>query len=278
MDFTLTEIERELLDLGRTYAEREIAAVAPTAWHEERCPTEVLRGLAGALHDRQPPAAALRLGRTARALAAPACRGHRARRVRADGTRGWLGCALSQDAGQAGVRRLDAERAEGLHLERRHRHELRGDGSRQNRGRRWRQAKLRQLHRRARGAGVHLRAETARDRVEGPGYPGSVLRQCLGPRQPGRGGARRWPWAVPRRARGGPDLGRRAFRWHRAGGAAAGYRLRAAARAVRGEDLQLPGDPVQARGHGDGDRGRVVGQPPGGLAAGRWPALQEGGG
>jgi short/branched chain acyl-CoA dehydrogenase len=45
MDFTLTEIERELLDLGRTYAEREIAAVAPTAWHEERCPTEVLRGL-----------------------------------------------------------------------------------------------------------------------------------------------------------------------------------------------------------------------------------------
>jgi len=45
MDFTLTEMERELLDLGRTYAEREIAAVAPTAWHEERCPTEVLRGL-----------------------------------------------------------------------------------------------------------------------------------------------------------------------------------------------------------------------------------------
>jgi len=45
MDFTLTEIERELLDLGRTYAEREIAAVAPTAWHEERCPTELLRGL-----------------------------------------------------------------------------------------------------------------------------------------------------------------------------------------------------------------------------------------
>jgi short/branched chain acyl-CoA dehydrogenase len=45
MDFTLTETERELLDLGRTYAEREIAAVAPRAWHEERCPTEVLRGL-----------------------------------------------------------------------------------------------------------------------------------------------------------------------------------------------------------------------------------------
>lgn len=45
MDFTLTEPERELLDLGRTYAEREIAPIAAQAWHEERCPTEVLRGL-----------------------------------------------------------------------------------------------------------------------------------------------------------------------------------------------------------------------------------------
>jgi len=45
MDFTLTEPERDLLDLGRGYAEREIAAVAPRAWREERCPTEVLRGL-----------------------------------------------------------------------------------------------------------------------------------------------------------------------------------------------------------------------------------------
>src|SRR5260370_41029868 len=47
MDFTLTEFEGELLDLGRTYAEREIAPVAARAWHEERCPTEVLRGLGG---------------------------------------------------------------------------------------------------------------------------------------------------------------------------------------------------------------------------------------
>jgi len=45
MDFTLTEPERELLDLGRTYAEREIAPIAAQAWREERCPTEVLRGL-----------------------------------------------------------------------------------------------------------------------------------------------------------------------------------------------------------------------------------------
>jgi alkylation response protein AidB-like acyl-CoA dehydrogenase len=45
MDFTLTEPERELLHLGRTYAEREIAPIAARAWHEERCPTELLRGL-----------------------------------------------------------------------------------------------------------------------------------------------------------------------------------------------------------------------------------------
>ena len=47
MDFTLTEFERELLDLGRSYAEGEIAPVAARAWHEERCPTELLRGLGG---------------------------------------------------------------------------------------------------------------------------------------------------------------------------------------------------------------------------------------
>jgi short/branched chain acyl-CoA dehydrogenase len=45
MDFTLTEVEREVVELGRAYAEREIAAVAPRAWHEERCPVELLAGL-----------------------------------------------------------------------------------------------------------------------------------------------------------------------------------------------------------------------------------------
>jgi short/branched chain acyl-CoA dehydrogenase len=45
MDFTLSEVEGDLLALGRAYAEREIAPVAARAWHEERCPTELLRGL-----------------------------------------------------------------------------------------------------------------------------------------------------------------------------------------------------------------------------------------
>jgi short-chain 2-methylacyl-CoA dehydrogenase len=45
MDVTLTEIERDLLELGRAYAEREIAVIAPQAWQQERCPVELLRGL-----------------------------------------------------------------------------------------------------------------------------------------------------------------------------------------------------------------------------------------
>jgi alkylation response protein AidB-like acyl-CoA dehydrogenase len=45
MDFTLSEFDRELLELGRAYAEREIAPISSQAWHAERCPTEVLRGL-----------------------------------------------------------------------------------------------------------------------------------------------------------------------------------------------------------------------------------------
>ena len=45
MDVTLTEVERDLLELGRAYAEREIAVIAPQAWHQERCPVELLRGL-----------------------------------------------------------------------------------------------------------------------------------------------------------------------------------------------------------------------------------------
>jgi short/branched chain acyl-CoA dehydrogenase len=45
MDLTLNELEREMVELGAKYAEKEIAPIAAKAWHEERCPTEVLRGL-----------------------------------------------------------------------------------------------------------------------------------------------------------------------------------------------------------------------------------------
>src|ERR1700710_2709190 len=43
MDFSLTEPERELAALCRTFAQKEIATRAPAAWEEARCPTDLLR-------------------------------------------------------------------------------------------------------------------------------------------------------------------------------------------------------------------------------------------
>ena len=43
MDFTLAEPERELVNLCRDFAQKEIAARAPKAWDEARCPTDLLR-------------------------------------------------------------------------------------------------------------------------------------------------------------------------------------------------------------------------------------------
>src|SRR5437588_6954500 len=43
MDFSLTEPERELVDLCRDFAQKEIATRAPIAWDEARCPTDLLR-------------------------------------------------------------------------------------------------------------------------------------------------------------------------------------------------------------------------------------------
>src|ERR1700710_857651 len=48
MDFSLTEPERELAALCRTFAQKEIATRAPLAWEEARCPTDLLREM-GAL-------------------------------------------------------------------------------------------------------------------------------------------------------------------------------------------------------------------------------------
>jgi len=48
MDFSLTEPERELAALCGGFARREIAARAPAAWEEGRCPTDLLREM-GAL-------------------------------------------------------------------------------------------------------------------------------------------------------------------------------------------------------------------------------------
>src|SRR5205085_9709504 len=43
MDFSLTEPERELVELCREFAQKEIAPRAPLAWEEGRCPTDLLR-------------------------------------------------------------------------------------------------------------------------------------------------------------------------------------------------------------------------------------------
>lgn len=43
MDFSLTEPERDLAALCRDFAQKEIAARAPQAWEEARCPTDLLR-------------------------------------------------------------------------------------------------------------------------------------------------------------------------------------------------------------------------------------------
>lgn len=48
MDFSLTEPERDLVDLCRDFAQKEIATRAPLAWEEARCPTDLLREM-GAL-------------------------------------------------------------------------------------------------------------------------------------------------------------------------------------------------------------------------------------
>jgi short-chain 2-methylacyl-CoA dehydrogenase len=48
MDFSLTDTEQDLVELSRDFAQKEIAARAPQAWDEGRCPTDLLREM-GAL-------------------------------------------------------------------------------------------------------------------------------------------------------------------------------------------------------------------------------------
>src|SRR5215471_2067054 len=43
MDFSLTDSERDLVNLCREFAQKEIAVRAPQAWDEARCPTDLLR-------------------------------------------------------------------------------------------------------------------------------------------------------------------------------------------------------------------------------------------
>jgi alkylation response protein AidB-like acyl-CoA dehydrogenase len=47
VDFSLTETERDLVELCRDFAQKEIATRAPLAWDEARCPTDLLREMGG---------------------------------------------------------------------------------------------------------------------------------------------------------------------------------------------------------------------------------------
>jgi alkylation response protein AidB-like acyl-CoA dehydrogenase len=58
VDFSLTAAERDLAELARDFAQKEIVARAPAAWDEGRCPTDLLRemgelGLLGMLIPEQ---------------------------------------------------------------------------------------------------------------------------------------------------------------------------------------------------------------------------------
>src|ERR1700693_5389547 len=43
MDFSLTDAERDLVELCREFATKEIAQRAPSAWERAECPTDLLR-------------------------------------------------------------------------------------------------------------------------------------------------------------------------------------------------------------------------------------------
>ena len=47
MDLSLNDAERELADLCREFAQKEIATRAPAAWEDGRCPTDLLREVGG---------------------------------------------------------------------------------------------------------------------------------------------------------------------------------------------------------------------------------------
>ena len=79
------------------------------------------------------------------------------------------------------------------------------------------------------------------------------------------------------RARGRPRQRRRARRRHRPAGARAGPQVQPGAQDLRQADRPAPGDPVQARRHGDQDRGRPPGHAQGGAHEGRRRALGPGG-
>ena len=186
------------------------------------------RRVAGARDDRFVAAVPLRQRRAARALAATAGRGTRARRVRPDRARRRLRRARHPHAGGAARRRLADQRPQDVHLQRRHRHVVRGDAAGPHRVGRRASADVRELRRREGHARLHHGPEDARHRLAGPRHARAVLRRRLGrrrsPRRRSGDGAR----PVPAHARGRAHLDRGAVAQPDPGRARPGDRLRAA--------------------------------------------------
>ena len=209
----------------------------------------------------------------ARALRAAA--GERAgdRRLRAHRAGGRLRRGLDPDAGGRRRGRLDDHRREAVDHER----QLRGHVPH-----------LRPQRARDRGRARRLRVPArrrarARDARGGEARPQLVLDRRS--RDRGRAGRPR-----PAAARGGPrlrdrdvdarrrpDRHRRPGARDRAGRVRRRPRLREGAAHLRQADRRAPGDPVQARGHVDGDRRGAAARLPGGLAEGAGRAAHRGG-
>ena len=167
--------------------------------------------------------------------------------------------ALAADGRGAGRRRLDDHRHEAVDHERRlRRHDPALRAHRRGDAGRCRSLRVRPRRRPGRG---HARGGEARPQLVVDGRPRLDGRACR-PRPPaGRGGQglRRSRW---RRSTAAGSGSRRRRVGHRAGRVRRRPRLRARATPVRQADRRVPGDPVEARGHGDRDRRRPPARPP----------------
>ena len=112
------------------------------------------------------------------------------------------------------------------------------------------------LDRAAGHARLHAFQDVSQDGLARIGYARAVVRRRRDSRGEPARPARARAQAVPDRARRRPHLGRRALGRPRAGRLRRGLHVRAGAPSVRAADLEVPGDPVQARRHEDGDRAR----------------------
>ena len=319
MDFSYTEAERDLIDLCRQFATKEIAVRAPAAWERAECPTDLLRemgelGLLGMLVPEEWGgigmstvgfvAALEQLGQADQSVAA-AFQAHvtigsmplylfgndeqRERWLRPLAEGRVLGAfGLTEPDAGSDIRGITtrAERQDGGWLINGRKAFISNAGTDMSFG-----------------VTLLARTETADD--GGAKYASFVVEKdtpgfTMGPKMRGIG----WkgldtrelffddvwvaddhlvgdpearPRPVPRRARGRSHLDRRAVAEPHPGGARHVARLRPPAPPVRPADPQVPGDPVQARRHGDRTRGGPLADVPGGVPPRHRPAVPQGG-